>query len=125
MAVRRLRSCAAQWRDSLVAEAITWRVAARGEGSSGASQSARGRDWPGPSPLGTAVNTARRGCSMTRGASCPSRVRTLGGPVAAGEVHEAGADGYPGQEGREPPPGLRLLNHSEHFRDHRPVDERG
>jgi hypothetical protein len=79
----------------------------------------------GGAHLGSVVKTAGRRCSVTRGTSRPSRVRTLSGPVAAREVHKPCADSYPGQEGREPPPGLGSLKHSEHVCGHRPVDERG
>ena len=57
--------------------------------------------------------------------SCPFPVRALSGPVAAREVHEAATDHYPGQEGREPPPGFGLLDHSEHLRLSGEGDARG
>ena len=92
--------------------------------SSGPWRSARAR-LAGPISARAAVDTASRRCRVARGGSCPFRVRTLSGPAVAREVHEAATDRYPGQEGREPPPVLGLLDHSEHLRGHRPIDERG
>jgi NAD(P)-dependent dehydrogenase (short-subunit alcohol dehydrogenase family) len=46
-------------------------------------------------------------------------------PGTAHEVHEPSADRDPGEKGREPPRGLGLLDHSEHLRGHRPINERG
>ena len=107
-------------------KAITRQVAARRkEGSSGPWQSAREREWRGLSPIGPQSTHPDADAASRAGWSCPFRVRTLSGPVAAREVHEAGTDRYPGQEGREPPPGLGLLDHPEHLRGDRPVDERG